>query len=29
MTRETIEWAIKCCNPYDEDGGSCPFNDLP
>lgn len=29
MTREQIEQAIKCCNPYDEDCGSCPFHDLP
>lgn len=29
MNREQIENAIKCCNPYDEDCGSCPFNDLP
>lgn len=29
MTREQIEQAIKCCNPYDEDCGSCPFNALP
>lgn len=28
MTREEIEKAIKCCNPYDEDCGACPFNDL-
>lgn len=29
MTREQIENAIKCCNPYDENCGDCPFNDLP
>lgn len=29
MTREQIEKAIKCCNPYDEDCGDCSFHDLP
>ena len=29
MTREQIEHAIKCCNPYDENCGDCPFKDLP
>lgn len=29
MTREQIENAIKCCNPYDENCGDCPFNQYP
>ena len=29
MTREEIEKAIQCCNPYDENCGDCPFHDLP
>lgn len=29
MTREEMEQAIKCCNPYDENCGDCPFHDLP
>lgn len=29
MTREQIEHAIKCCNPYEENCGDCPFKDLP
>lgn len=29
MTREQIEQAMQCCNPYDENCGDCPFNDLP
>lgn len=29
MTREELEKSIKCCNPYDENCGDCPFHDLP
>ena len=29
MTREQIEHAIKCCNPYGENCGDCPFHDFP
>lgn len=29
MTREQIEHAIKCCNPYGENCGECPFHDFP